>query len=376
VDTTTGYSVHVSVEVLPGDAAVYHASPLNPLSGVVPTIQAVDSGTGEVKDLTAGRHPRYSSTGHLLFQDPREGILLVASFDAVRLELTGEPFPLADGLLVGGNSPVSFTFSQTGRLVYCTGTIGEAPIPVWVERDGSAREIDSGWRVSGDSRVASVALSPDNARLALSIEASEGNADLWVKQLDTGPLSRLTFEGTHNIRSTWTPDGQSVTFVSTRGGGFRGLNLWTKRADGSGAAELVLDRDAPLNEVLYSPDGAWLIFREGDVGAADIYAVRLGVDNEPVPLVVTEFQERAISLSPNGRWLAYVSNRSGRDEVYVVPFLDAGASLRQSVRRRGDGAGVGAQRRGVVLREWCEGLVALQVDADDSFAAGRTCCSP
>jgi Tol biopolymer transport system component len=144
VDTTTGYSVHVSVEVLPGDAAVYHASPLNPLSGVVPTIQAVDSGTEEVKDLTAGRHPRYSSTGHLLFQDPREGILLVASFDAVRLELTGEPFPLADGLLVGGNSPVSFTFSQTGRLVYCTGTIGEAPIPVWVERDGSAREIDSG----------------------------------------------------------------------------------------------------------------------------------------------------------------------------------------------------------------------------------------
>ena len=149
------------------------------------------------------------------------------------------------------------------------------------------------------------------------------------------------------------------------------MDLWTKRADGSGTAELVLDRDAPLNEALYSPDGTWLIFREGDVGAADIYAVRPGVDSEPVPLVVTEFQERAIALSPNGRWLAYVSNRSGRDEVYVVPFPDAGASLRQVSVDWGTEPRWAHSGEELFYVNGASELVALQVDADDSFAAGR-----
>ena len=80
-------------------------------------------------------------------------------------------------------------------------------------------------------------------------------------------------------------------------------------------------------EGLYPSDGPWLVFREGPLLAADIYAIRPGVDSLAVPLEVAEFRERSVSLSPNGRWLAYVSNRSGRDEVYVRPFTDAGASL-------------------------------------------------
>jgi len=97
--------------------------------------------------------------------------------------------------------------------------------------------------VPGPPERTSVALSSDNARLALTIEDSEGNYDLWVKQLDTGPLSRLTFEGTENVRAVWTPDGQSLTFVSNRAGDY---DLWTKCADGSGSAELLLDRDASV----------------------------------------------------------------------------------------------------------------------------------
>ena len=97
-------------------------------------------------------------------------------------------------------------------------------------------------------------------------------------------------------------------------------DVWTKRADGSGTAELVLHTEAQIWEARYSSDGTWLVFREGAFQLGDISAIRPGVDSVAVPLQVTEFGEVSISLSPNDRWLAYVSNNTGRDEVYVRPF--------------------------------------------------------
>ena len=125
---------------------------------------------------------------------------------------------------------------------------------------------------------------------------------LWVKQLDTGPLTPLTFEGVANLRATWSPDSRSLTFPSTRAGNSTAEgnhDLWTKRADGSGVAELVLDREEySVIEALYSPDRRWLIFREGTfgVGFSDIYAKR--GDSVAVPLVATEFMEYSPALSP------------------------------------------------------------------------------
>ena len=195
---------------------------------------------GEVKDLTNGGFPRYSPTGHLLFLDD-DATLLAAPFDVERLELTGAAVPVAEGLGVLGNGTGFFAVSQTGTLVYHTGALGGSHTPLWVERDGTAREIDPGWSVPGSPTFSSLTLSPNEDRLAISIPDSEGTSDLWVKQLDAGPLSRLTFEGTQNIRANWSPDGQSMTFVSNRGGDY---DLWTKRADGSGTAERVLDRES------------------------------------------------------------------------------------------------------------------------------------
>ena len=123
-----------------------------------------------------------------------------------------------------------------------------------------------------------------------------------------------------------------MTFLSDRAGD---LDIWTERADGSDTAELLLDRELPLQEAAISPDNTWLVFREGANEAADIYAVRLPMDSAVVPLEVTEFHETTFSLSPDGRWLAFVSNRSGSNEVFVRPFPDAGASLRQVSANRG-----------------------------------------
>ena len=262
VDTDAGDVGHGNVDVLPGNRAVYRVQ-----GSGVPRIQAVDIETGEIKDLTAGRYPRYSATGHLLFQDATDvAILLAAAFDVERLELTSAPLRLADELLqvgasVVGANPGNFAVSRTGTLVYRTGVSGFVSTPVWVDRDGIAREIQPGWVTPGGPSFTSITLSPNGDRLAISQVDPEGT-ELWVKQLDTGPLSRLTFEGGVNRRATWSRDGRSLTFVGNRGGG-GGNNLWTKRADGGGATGLVLDREDNVYEGLYSSDGTWLVFRAG-----------------------------------------------------------------------------------------------------------------
>ena len=330
-------------------------------------VQAVDVESGEVRDLTPGTYPRYSLTGHLLFMDD-DATLLAAPFDVDALELTGAAVPVAEGVaLETANGNGFYAASETGTLVYLKGSVGVSVTPVWVERDGTAREVDPGWTTPGNPTQSSLALSPNEDRLAISILDSEGVWDLWVKRLDTGPLSRLTFEGPQNRRATWSPDGQSLTFVSTRGGG--GGDLWTKRADGSGPAELLIDREGDMAEGFYSPDGMWLVSREGGGSASegDIFALRPGVDSEAVSLVATEFGARSPALSPDGRWLAYVSNEAGREDVYVRPFPDTDSG-RTLVSPDGGVEPVWAHSgRELFYRNGADELVAVRFSGDPTF---------
>ena len=212
VNPAFGEGGHMFVNVLPGGRKILYQAGLPE-----PSVRALDLETGEVKVLTLGRYPRYSSTGHLLFLDDA-ATLLAAPFDVERLELTGAARPLAEQLMMFQNGMGFFKVSEAGSLTYVTGGVGRLTTPVWVERDGTAREIQPGWRTQGDFPSSSLSLSPNGDRLAISIAGSELTTDLWVKQLDTGPLSRLTFKGTRNLRPTWSRDGGSLTFVSNRAG--------------------------------------------------------------------------------------------------------------------------------------------------------------
>lgn len=166
------------------------------------------------------------------------------------------------------------------------------------------------------------ALSPDGRQLAVSL-GTPGRSDIWVKQLDAGPLTRLTFDGTLNYRAAWLPDGRSLSYSSDRDGL---THIFKIRADGSSKPERVMPEDTTqVDESLWSADGRWLVDRSGVVDATrDLYARRTSGDTARQTLAAGAYDEYAPALSPDGRWLAYVSVESGREQVFVRPFPDAG----------------------------------------------------
>ncbi len=295
-------------DALPGGRGVIYTH----FRGEGSEIAVLDLATGETRTLVQGLYARYAVSGHLLVVRS-DGALHATPFDEEALAATGPAVALLEGVGVGVFGGANFTVSENGTLMYVPGE-GARESLVWVDGEGRDEVIDPEWEV--DFRYP--ALSPDGTRLAMSV--SDGTMEhIWIKEVDRGPRPKLTFEGGLNFRPAWYPDGQTVLFVSNRSGE---QALYQKRADGSAAAQLVLAYDREIAGGLVSRDGRWLVFsttRDTD-GAGDILGLQRGVDSVPEPLVATRFTESAPALSPDGHWLAYVSNESGLADVYVVPF--------------------------------------------------------
>ncbi len=256
--------------------------------------------------------------GYVLYASLTSG-LFAAPFDLKRLEVTGPAVPVIDGL----QAP-ELTFSPEGTALYVLGQTANLGIQelVWVDRTGRATPVQSGWTFRPGGANWGMALSPDGSRIALKIETDLG-PDIWIKPLPDGPLSRFTFHEGEERMPRWSPDGRFVTFLSDRGGD---LDLYRAPADGTGEPELLLDHDVFLAQGFYSPDGEWLVVRTGGVGGVrggrNILGFRPGVDSVPVPLVATANDEQAPAVSPDSRWLAYLSDETGRNEVFIRPFPD------------------------------------------------------
>jgi len=166
------------------------------------------------------------------------------------------------------------------------------------------------------------ALSPDGTRLAIGLATDAGD-DIWVKQLPHGTVSRVSYDSAAEYRPRWMPNGRDVMFASNRRGEGAG-GLYRRAANGTGADSLILRADGGVFEGAWSPDERWLVYRTGgtigQVGGRDIVGIRPGVDTAPVPVIATQYDEEAIAISPDGRWLAYESNETGRTEVFVRSF--------------------------------------------------------
>jgi eukaryotic-like serine/threonine-protein kinase len=327
-----------------------------------------------VADIRSGKHrvivddamyPRYAASGHLLYVTTNKTLMAVP-FDQNSMKVTGKPTALIEGMGLGRYSSTDLAVSEAGTLVYAPNTGQGKQEVVWVTRDGKAQSVDPDWK---GSYFASPAISPDGKQLAITM--STETADIWIKQLDRGPSTPLTHEGSANLYPTWTPDGRSVTYSSNTTGS---ADLWTMRADGSAKAVLQFHEKRDVYGSQWSPDGKWVIFETGRdaPGSSDILGIRPGIDKAPVELVATRFTEGSPALSPDGRWLAYTSNESGQYEIYVVPFPNTGAAKRAVSTGGGTEPLWSHGGNELFYRDSAKNLVAVAVKTNPTFSLGRS----
>jgi len=316
---------HLYPQALPGGAVLFTIW-YRPVDRETPAIAVFDPDTRSHRVLTQGSFARYSETGHLLVVSP-EGRLTAAPFDVDRLELEGRPIPVLDRVAVEPTGGVDLAVSRTGDMVFATLPNADASARElkWVDREGNARPWVSGWL----ARFESVAIAPDNSRVAVTV-GSEFQGSIWIKRLDESPQTRLTFEPGMNRRPTWLPDSQAIGFISDRNGG---RALFSKRVDGLGSADPVLSTSLGVDQAQWSSDGEWIVYRTGfSGGERDIMARRTGPDTTTIRVAANEgVDEHSPALSPDGRFVAYVSNGN----VWVRPFPDVESGRWRVSSRRG-----------------------------------------
>ena len=291
-------------------------------------IEVLKLGTAERTILIdGGSDARYVSTGHLVFL--RAGTLRAVPFDLERLEVTGSPVALVEGVLgsASNSGAAQAAFSDAGSLAYVSGdTRAFENTVMWVDRTGTEQPLPK----LPPGSYAHPRLSPDGQRAVLAID--EGNKeDVWIYEMRRGSLRKLTLEGVGGL-PFWTPDGKNVTFRSRKAGR---PHLFWKTADGLGAKEEPLTSgENAQHPGAWSLDGEMLAFTDDDPSTGrDIWTLSLHNGRKAEPFLRTSFNEANPAFSPDGRWMAYESDESGRDEVYVTDF--PGRSMQVPVSTEG-----------------------------------------
>ena len=346
-------------QALPGGKTVFFTAFSTPAE--TSRIVALSLETMQQKTvMEGGSFGRYAPTGHLVFA--RRNTLMAAPFDLARLEATAAPVPvLQDVPLHPYNGHSQFSFSYDGSLAYVPASVLAADRQlVWVDRNGAIESVTDVRRPYAHPR-----LSPDGNRVALTIEGS--NQDIWIHELGRGTLTRLTFDPTSDMRATWTPDGTKLLHMSDRHGPF---DLVWKPPDGSAEEEPLFTSEYDKYPMTVSPDGKVLIFLQTHPETrADIWLLPLEGEKTPQALVHTHFDERIAALSPNGRWLAYQSDESGRFDVYVQAFPGLGGKWQISTD--GGTGPVWAQTGRELFYRNGDQMMAVPITTQSGFSAGE-----
>ncbi|MEZ5316381.1 MAG: protein kinase [Vicinamibacterales bacterium] len=326
LDESVGEVTHRWPQFLPDGRHVLFTAHVSIAGGFdAATLKVVDLDTGtQTVVYRGGYYGRYVESGHLLFVNA--GTLFAVPFDVNSLQVAGSVVPVAEGVADDpGSGGAQYSVSKNGILAHRRGTSGPGQYPaVWVDRDGQVSTMLPEPRTYVESRV-----SPDGRRVAMT-ELNGGNWDVWVYDLGRGTRTRLTFGDGIEGPAVWSPDSSELIFSSDADGSD---DLWRKAADGSGEAVQLTHENLQLFVSDWSADGRYVLALRGGpadadagwAGGADIgYMDLQAKEPKVVPFLATRFQESEAAFSPNGRWVAYQSNESGRVEVYVRPFPPAG----------------------------------------------------
>jgi Tol biopolymer transport system component/tRNA A-37 threonylcarbamoyl transferase component Bud32 len=303
----------------------------------------------------------YLPTGHLLYVR-RDGVALVVPFDLATLEMRGAAVPVLQGVALT-LSVAELAWSPSGEMIYGTGSGSSDVVTLQrADRSGKMVAFDPGWT----GQFNSFAMAPDGRRVAVGASSAGGGLDIWVKQLDRGPFTRLTFSG-RDRRPAWSPDGREIAFVrdSASGG-----DIYARAVDGGGTERRLAHLDRAIQEVAWSHDGRWILVRTetGAAGNGDVLAVSTRGDSGVVPVATSNYSELQPAFSPDGRWVAYVSNETVTNEVYVRPFPNS-ASARWQVSNGGGGSPVwSADGKEIFFINGANRLVAAELGTGPEFS--------
>jgi Tol biopolymer transport system component/tRNA A-37 threonylcarbamoyl transferase component Bud32 len=361
IDEAQGEVAHVWPQVVPGGSVIFTALMQGSATADQGVIESVSIATGERTVLyRGGAYGRWVPSGHLVYV--RENTLFAMPFDIKKMRATGSPAPVVEGVTSNnGDGGAQISFSNTGTLAYVSGDISVPEYPVMkMNRQGVVSVL---WNEPGT--YANPNLSPDGRRLAMTV-LRDGNWDVWVYDLEREVATRLTFHEGYDGDQVWSPDGQYLEFTSDRDGL---ENPYRKRADGSGEAERLAEIDHNFWATSWSPDGKWIL---GEIQGStfDLWAIPGDGSGPPVEYLATSFFERFPAISPDGQWVAYMSDESGQAEVYVRPFPAAGGKWQVS---DGGGSWPKWSRDGseIIFRSHDGLMVATVSTPNGTFNAGR-----
>jgi serine/threonine-protein kinase len=354
-----------SPEFLPGGEAVLFTN-IRGLTADNARIEVLDLESRARKTLIENAsYGRYVPTGHLIFG--RGGGIEVAPFDVERREVTGPSVPVPEPIFYESENGVPhLALSAGGTLAFIPG--GGAPRHQLVSVDLAGRE-----RPLIDARRGFIypRFSPDGERLAVTI-SEPGDTNIWVLNLATGALTKVTQQGTNNF-PYWTPDGERVMYLSVRTGG--GCRIDWKRADGHGESEPLVSPEEPgewLWPGSWSPDGETLVYvrvlRSQAEHLPNIWIASRDGEPEPRMFVATAVPDSGPVISPAGEWLAYMSRESGRYEIYVQPFPDGGE--RHQISIEGGASPVWSPDGQVIYYRWGNQMLAVPVTTKPQFRPG------
>ncbi len=354
--------IFVSPQILPdGKSILFTRLDAAPYSIMVQSIQ-----TGERKQLLEGDTARYLPTGHILYAFGND--LFAVPFDLNKLELKGGPVLVVEGVYRNFYTAPQYAVSDSGTLIYSPGTTSAAApdqrILVWVDRNGKEEMI-----AAPPNGYAFLKISPDGRRVALAVNRTSIRSDIWIWDLTYKTLTRLTdtLDGWANV-PLWTPDGKRIAFMLSRQGSPSGIYI--KAADGTGTSEPLSASRARLFPWSWADKGKVLVLEENIAGSIsnDIGMLLMEGEHKWKPLLREKYSERQPQVSPDGRWMAYTSNESGKNEVYIRPFPEVDRGGRWQVSASGGQSPLWSPDGRELFYRNEDAVMAVSVKTDPGFS--------